>query len=168
MTRVAYTNLFGLTISHTPNFEPYAGGELWMGAIKHVLMPRFIFRNKETTDDSARARRFTGMRLSGMEDSTSIGIGYIAESYADFGRVLMFVPLYLVGVFMGLIYDRSMLNRNSVLLGAAFGTAIVFSMLQGFAMANMKVLGGLMVHALAFWALNRACGHRVIAYLRGR
>ena len=168
ITRVAYTNLFGLTISHTPHFEPFAGGELWLGAVKHVLMPRIIFQNKDITDDSARARRFTGTRMSGVEDSTSIGIGYIAESYADFGRVLMFVPIYLVGLFMGLIYDRSLLNKHSVLLGSALGTAIVFSMLQGFAMANMKVIGGLLVHVLAFWALNKVYGRQIVVYLRGR
>lgn len=167
ISRVAYTQLFAQTISHTPAFEPFAKGELWYGAVKHILMPRIIFRNKEVTDDSARTRRFTGQRVSGADDGTSIGIGYISESYADFGRIGMFVPLYLVGLLLGAIYDRSLKNQHSLLVGSAVGTTIVYSMLQGFGMANMKVLGGLLVHALAFWTINKVYGRQVISWLRG-
>ena len=166
ISRVSYTQLFGNTLEYTPRFEPHSKGELWLGAMKHVLMPRIIFRNKVRTDDSERARRFTGMRVAGTEGGTSIGIGYFAESYADFGKAGMFVPLFLIGVLMGLIYDRSLLNRQSCLLGSAIGTTIIFSMLQVFAMSNMKIIGGLILLCLGFWALNGVLGAGIIRWVR--
>ena len=47
---------------------------------------------------------YTGSRVAGTEEGTSIGIGYMAESYIDFGPIYMFVPILLLGVFYGLIY----------------------------------------------------------------
>ncbi|MCB1275571.1 hypothetical protein [Prosthecobacter sp.] len=166
VARVQYVTLFGHTISHVPHFEPYAKGELWFGAVKHVLMPRFIFRNKSVLDDSERARRFTGVRFSGSESGTSIGIGYMAQSYADFGRIGMFVPVFLLGAFFGRIYQVAIRNRHSALLGTSVGTAMLFSVLQAFATSNAKILGSLVVLSLAYWMLNKTFGAQIMRWLK--
>ncbi len=67
-------------------------------------MPRFLFPDKPVLDDSERTRTYTGMNVAGMEQGTSIGIGYIGESYVDFGPVKMFAPIFLLGLLYGLIY----------------------------------------------------------------
>lgn len=166
LARLQYVTLFGHTLSHVPRFEPHAKGELWLGAVKHVLMPRFIFRNKEKIDDSERTRRFTGLRVSGQESGTSIGIGYMAESYADFGMPGMFVPVFLLGVLMGRIYQTVLRNKHSGMLGTAIGTSILFNVLQGFANSNAKLVGGLVLLGLAYWAMNKVYGERLVRWLR--
>ncbi|MFO1486237.1 MAG: O-antigen polymerase [Verrucomicrobiaceae bacterium] len=167
VARVQYVTLFGYTLNYVPRFEPHSKGELWLGAVKHVMMPRFIFRDKAILDDSDRARRFTGLNFSGRESSTSIGIGYMAESYADFGPLGMFVPVYLLGLFMGRVYQVTIRNRHSAMLGTAIGTALLFSLLQGFAMSNAKILGSAILLCLAYWALNNAFGAQVMRWLKG-
>lgn len=167
VARVQYVSLIGLTLNHVPRFEPHSKGELWLGAVKHVMMPRFIFRNKAVLDDSDRARRFTGLNLSGRDSYTSIGIGYMAESYADFGPFGMFVPVYLLGVFLGRVYQVASLNRNSAMLGVGIGTALTFSYIGCFATSNSKILGSMVTLCLAYWALNRTFGAQVVDWLKG-
>ncbi len=165
VARISYIGLFGSVLSHVPAAEPHSNGELWLGAVTHVLTPRILFPDKKVLDDSARARRFTGMRLSGAEEGTSIGIGYMAESYADFGSLGMFFPIYLLGLFLGRIYRNFCLNKHSTLLGAAIATAILFSVVQAFAMSNAKLVGALSVLCLAYVALNAAFGKGLVRWL---
>lgn len=166
IARVSYVGLFGSVMSYVPAVEPYSDGELWLGAVTHVLTPRILFPNKEVLDDSARARRFTGMRLAGMEEGTSIGIGYMAESYADFGSLGMFFPIYLLGLFMGGIYRVCSRNKNSILLGVSIGTAILFSNMYSFEKSNVKIVGGLATLCLAAWALNAFGGSGLMRWLK--
>ena len=165
VSRVSYTGLFGTVIKHVPAGEPHSNGELWLGAITHVLTPRFLFPDKKVLDDSARARRFTGMRLSGAEEGTSIGIGYMAESYADFGSWGMYFPVYLLGLFFGRIYRNFSANPQSALLGSAIATSILFSVIQAFALSNAKIVGSLVVLCLAYAALNAAFGKNLLRWL---
>lgn len=164
VSRVSYIGLFGSTISWVPKSEPHSHGELWAGAIKHVVMPRILFPNKKVLDDSERARRFTGIRLAGAEEGTSIGIGYMAESYADFGRYGMFVPILLLGFLMGRIYRFFCANQNSTLLGTAIATGVLFSIILAFATSNVKILGSLITLWLAYTALNHVWGAAFIRW----
>lgn len=168
IARVQYLSLVGQTLSHVPHYEPYAKGELWLGAIRHVLTPRIIFRNKAVLDDSERARRFTGLRLAGREEGTSIGIGYVAESYADLGFPGMFVPIFLLGIFMGRMYQVPLRNRSSALLGTGMATAMLFSHVQMLEKSNVKIFGGLVVLCLAYWTLNRVFGVSLVRWLTRR
>jgi hypothetical protein len=165
VARLSYVGLFGSVLSNVPSSEPHSNGELWLGAVTHVLTPRILFPDKKVLDDSARARRFTGIRLSGMEEGTSIGIGYMAESYADFGSLGMFFPIYLLGLFLGRIYRNFCLNKHSTLLGVAIATAIVFSVIQAFATSNVKIVGSLVVLCLAYVVLSAAFGKGLVRWL---
>jgi hypothetical protein len=166
VARVSYIGLFGNTLSHVPAVEPHSNGELWLGAITHVLTPRILFPDKKALDDSARARRFTGMRLAGMEEGTSIGIGYMAESYADFGNLGMFFPIYLLGLFMGGIYRVCSRNKHSTLLGVSIGTVILFANVQSFEKSNVKIVGSMVTLCLAYWALNFFFGSGLMRWLK--
>ncbi len=164
LARVSYTGLFGSTIAHVPAFEPHSKGELWLGAVQHVLMPRILFPDKEVLDDSARARRFTGIRLAGMEEGTSIGIGYFAESYADFGPIGMMFPIGIMGMLFGRAYNNFTAKPDS-LIGAAMATSIVFSELQAYEASNVKIFGGFAAQVLVFWVLYSLAVPRLRAFL---
>src|SRR5262249_52265001 len=49
-------------------------------------------------DDSETTKRLTGVSI---DENTSIGVGYIAETHLDFGFPLMLVPLFAIGFAMG-------------------------------------------------------------------
>jgi hypothetical protein len=165
VARVSYIGFFGSVLSHVPAVEPHSDGELWLGAVTHVLTPRILFPDKKVLDDSARARRFTGMRLAGMESGTSIGIGYMAESYADFGSLGMYLPICALGLLMGSIYRVCCRNKNSTLLGVAIGTTIIFANVLSFEASNVKIVGSLVTLSLAYWALNSFFGTGLMRWL---
>jgi hypothetical protein len=67
----------------------------------------------------------------------------MAESYIDFGPVGMFVPIFLLGVFYGLIYRYFIARKNFRVLGFALGTALLLTVHQDFGASNAKIVGGI-------------------------
>ena len=86
---------------------------------------------------------YTGSRVAGTESDTSIGIGYMAESYIDFGPIYMFTPILLLGVFYGLIYRYFIARKTFRTLGFALGTALLLTVHQDFGASNAKIVGGM-------------------------
>ena len=165
--RMGYTELFAATLAWVPANEPFTGGELWKGAVLHPLMPRLLFPNKESLNDSERARRFSGLTLSGSEDGTSIGIGIMAESYADFGATLMFLPLLLLGYVFGRVYRAFSGNSASLVSGAALAVGVFFTTMRGVEISGVKLMGGMLTAGLVMYALNRFFGRGILKFLRG-
>lgn len=165
--RMGYTELFAATLAWVPANEPFTGGELWKGAVLHPLMPRLLFPNKEVLNDSERARRFSGLTLSGSEDGTSIGIGIMAESYADFGPTLMFVPLLLLGYVFGRVYRAFSASSAALVWGAALAVGVFFTTMRGVEISGVKLLGGMLTAGLVMYALNRFFGRGILKFLRG-
>jgi hypothetical protein len=157
--RMSYVQYFALTMLNVPSSIPYEGGALWGGAIRHVVTPRMFFPNKEALDDSARASLYTGMAVAGTEQGTSIGIGYMAESYVDFGPVGMFFPIVLLGVFYGLIYRQFVIVSRHALLGCGVATAILAFGGNMIETSNVKIVGGnvtaLLLMVLFYFVLGR-------------
>ncbi|MEI8045278.1 MAG: hypothetical protein WCL11_27950, partial [Verrucomicrobiota bacterium] len=160
LMRIAYVELFGDCIENVPSTLPYENGALWLGAVQRIFMPRIFFPNKAIVDDSERARKYTGREFAGREEGTSIGIGYMAESYVDFGPWLMFVPVLLLGVFYGLIY-RLFSNRGpSRLLGLANACAILAFGAYTIETSNIKLIGmntsSFLVLGFIYWRFGRS------------
>ena len=164
--RVSYVNYFALAIENVPNRVPYENGELWKGSIMHILTPRLLFPDKPVLDDSERTRLYTGIQVSGMESGTSIGIGYVGESYIDFGPVGMFAPIFLLGVFYGLI-NRLFLTRTKYkLLGAALAVSVLIFSAYEIETSNVKLVGGVASVGLVSLVIYLACGRTIANFLR--
>ena len=94
-----------LAVARVPSVVPYANGALMSATLQHVLMPRVFFPDKaEIGSDSELVRKYAGVKVAGAEQNTDIAFGYAAESYVDFGVPLMFLPIFIWGVFMGAVY----------------------------------------------------------------
>ena len=117
LSRISYIDFFAKTIVNVPDNVPYENGALWAGALKHIVTPRLFFPDKAALDDSEFTYKYTGVRVSGTEQGTSIGIGYMAESYIDFGPYYMFVPVFLLGIGYGLVYRYFVARKTFRLLG---------------------------------------------------
>jgi hypothetical protein len=161
--RVSYVNFFALTVENVPNRVPFENGALWQDAVTRVLMPRFLFPDKAVTDDSERTRTYTGVDVSGAEAGTSIGIGYVGESYIDFGPVWMFLPIFLLGLFYGLLNRFFLTRTRHKLLGAALAvTALVFNAFE-IETSNVKLIGGVLSVALVSVVMYKMFGSLFMA-----
>jgi hypothetical protein len=148
--RMSYVQYFAHTMSHVPSSVPYENGALWFGALKHVVTPRLLFPNKPIIDDSERASLYTGLQVAGVEQGTSIGIGYFAESYVDFGPVGMLVPICLLGVSYGFLYRFFVIRVRHKLLGSAIVTAILVLGGSAVETSNAKIVGSNVTLLLIF------------------
>jgi len=102
--RLMYTEFFGAVLVNVPENVPHTHGALWGDAVVRTVTPRLIFTDKTPVHDSELTRQYTGIQVSSYDQGTSISMGYMAEAYIDFGAILMFVPIFLLGGAMGLIY----------------------------------------------------------------
>jgi hypothetical protein len=95
-----------LAVARVPSVLPHTGGEIIGGALRHITTPRVLFPDKpELPSDSEMVRRFSGVWVAGWESDTSIAFGYAAEAYVDFGVPVMFVPVLLWAVSLGVMYQ---------------------------------------------------------------
>ena len=164
--RIGYMDLFALTIENVPDNVPFEHGALWGGTILHVLKPRVLFPDKEAIDDSAETRKYTGQEVAGEEQGTSIGLGYLTQSYIDFGVPGMFVPVFLLGVFYGLIYRYFVFHGPSPALGFAMACAILVFGAYTIETSNLKLVGGNLMGFLFFALVRRFLGPAFLAWVR--
>jgi hypothetical protein len=158
--RLGYLDFFAYSIRNVPSRVPYQDGDLWFGAIKHVFMPRALFPEKKVTDDSARTNRFTFRNVAGADKGTSIGIGYMGESYIDFGPIGMFVPIFLLGVYSGWLYRWFVRRAANPLLGMAVATALLLFSAPLLETSNVKLVGGFTAGFLELAVLQAIVGTR--------
>lgn len=163
--RIEYTDYFAAAIDYVPAERPHERGALLMRVIMHVLMPRFLFPDKPVLDsDSELTSRYTGLALSGGDEGTSISLGYMAEDYVDFGPVGMFFVVFALGCLWGLMYAYLINHAPALGVGYAFGTALLVYM-GDFAMAQVKLVGGMIAGFLVFAVLLRFLAPAVLRLL---
>lgn len=156
--RVSYVEYFALCIMNVPLNIPHENGKLWWSAIDNILTPRFLNPEKAAINDSDRTSYYTGINVAGVESGTSIGIGYMGESYIDFGPYFMFVPIFLLGLVAGLVYRYFVEKTFNRLFGMAIATTIL--LFGGFAIeqSNIKLVGGLVMSFLVLWMFQKILG----------
>ncbi len=166
--RIAYVDYLALTLDYVPQYRPHEGGHVWLGSIRHVFMPRILFPSKPNlTSDSELTMRYTGLYLASDAEGTSISIGYMGESYVDFGPYGMFVPIFLLGLFWGTMYYFFMTKARFTILGYAFATALLLNAYQ-FEMASIKLLGGVLIRFIVLALVIHYFEARIAMWLQGR
>lgn len=164
--RLAYVDMFGYAIEHVPSVVPHEDGLLWWTAVKHILTPRILFPSKpEIAHDSEITNRYTGLLVAGVNQGTSISIGYMGESYIDFGPFWMFAPIFLVGLWRGLMYRYFMTRRTSQLFSFAFVVSL-FTTLYELEKATGKMFGGLMMRFIVLALIFRFVAPYALEWLR--
>jgi hypothetical protein len=163
--RVSYVYYFALAMINVPDAIPYENGALWWGTLQHTFMPRLFFPDKPTLDDSERTMLYTGLMVSGAEQGTSIGIGYVGESYIDFGPIGMFAPIFCLGCFYGAIYRVFALRSRHVLLGSAVAAAILVFGAYTIETSNIKLVGTNVTAVLVMGGFYFLLGGRIQRWL---
>lgn len=148
--RVAYVDYLAYTMEYVPAFTPHERGAVWAAAFQHTFMPRLFFPDKpRLPSDSEHTMRYTGLNLAGDAQGTSISIGYVGDSYIDFGQWGLFVPVFLLGVLWGLMYTYFMKKARVQLFGYAFATAVLINA-HLFEIVALKLIGGTTLAFLLF------------------
>jgi hypothetical protein len=131
-----------LALDRVPSQIPHGNGEMMWAAVQHVLMPRFLFPNKvDLPSESEDVYRYTGLRVAGREQATTIAFGSVIQSYIDFGVPLMFLPPLMMGLLLGTLY-RWLLNtvhHEEILL--AIVAVAFWSTLMSYNVSWAKILG---------------------------
>lgn len=165
LDRMGYITFFALCIDNVPRQVRHAEGRLWREAWEHVFMPRIFFPNKKELNDSERTNEFSGMTVAGVTEGTSIGIGYVGESYVDFGVPLMFLPIFLFGVVVGAAYGLVVRMAPSRVLGVAAGTSLLFGCSLLLESSNAKMFGGVVAGTVVYVTLFGVAGKWIMAWL---
>jgi hypothetical protein len=153
--RVSSVEQFANVLERVPAFIPHEGGRLTWQAVQHVVMPRILFPNKPVLWDTVLVERYAGWTVRA---GTSVGIGYMAEFYVDFGRLGMYVPLFLFGALIGLIYSAFRLAAPSHQLFQATVTAIFLTFFLTYEGNFAKLLGAFLLQSAVFYLLLLMAG----------
>lgn len=146
VNRVAYTKFFSYVLSQVPQNIPHANGNMWGNAVSHIFLPRLLFPDKPRLElDTVITEKYTRLILiiPGGWD-TNIPMGYMVESYIDFGKVFMFVPIFLVGMLWGLIYRIFLISGSNLIFRYGACVAILLQAIQ-FEITTTKLLGGMLM-----------------------
>jgi len=158
--RIMYFNFFGVVLDRVPNILPYEDGQLWGDAVLRCFMPRLLFPQKSAVNDSTLTNRYTGLGVAGAQEGTSISMGYMAEAYIDFGPILMFVPIAMLGLFLGYFYRWLIVRPGAeAVLGAALAP---FALMPAFDLGAsvLKLVPWLVLSIIPCWAVLKFLGPR--------
>jgi len=164
--RISYVDFFGKVLVRVPNTIPHEEGGLWGGALRHIFTPRLFFPDKPALiNDSELTQYYTGLDTGRAESGTSISIGYVAESYIDFGGFWMFAPVLIMGLLWGGMY-RFFLARPKVphIVGYGLAAVVLLSALH-FETTNVKLLGGVVTIFLVALVVQKLLVKRIVRRL---
>lgn len=147
--RLAYFSIFGAVLERVPDAIPHTDGAIWTEAVSRPLMPRALFPGKAAVHDSEMTNVYSGLGFAGADQGTSVSMGYMAEAYIDFGPLLMFIPICLLGLAIGGAH-RWLANSSTTrgLIGASLLAYALMPVLYAESSA-LKLVGGFALTVLA-------------------
>ena len=143
--RFAEIDMFSAVIAYVPTALDHQWGKLWFDAISRPFMPRIFFPDKAVIDESELTNQYTGLSVSGSAHGTQISMGYIADSYIDFGEFGMMGAIFLFGCFIGYSYRWQVSHPAGIGLlgcGLASSSLIQFTSIGA---SSAKLVGGIVV-----------------------
>lgn len=145
--RLGYIQFFGAVLAYVPKTEPHQNGEIYLNAVQHYLVPRFLNPNKKVLDDTKHTMKYTGIYLSGMESATSFSIGYVGDAYIDFGPIYMHVLLFAFGALFGVFY-KYFIKRSPNVFWQWIFTGPFFLLVNIYGTDTSKALGWVLIYFL--------------------
>lgn len=164
LARIEYVDFFAVSMDYVPAVVPHQNGGVWLEAVQN-LVPRLFYPGKpRLASDSEHTMEYTGIFMASDGEGTSISLGYVADSYVDFGPVWMYLPLFAIGLLWGAMYRYFMTRSTSALLGFGFTIAVLLTA-STFEIASVKLLAGVVVKFLALALALRYAGERASEWL---
>jgi hypothetical protein len=163
--RLSYIEFFSQAMVKVPDEIPYENGKIWLNNISHILLPRILNPDKKSIDDSQMVNAYCMRKVSTANEGTSFSLGFIAESYIDFGKYLMYIPIFLVGCMIGAVYKVIICKSLNFIWGFSFISSYwIYINCNG--TPGTKILGWNLMYLLSFYLLNRFVIKKVDSFLK--
>jgi hypothetical protein len=142
---------------------PHEDGNLTLGVISHITMPRFIAPNKPPLpSDTEVMKKYTGLTYT-WDENTSISIGNLGELYIDFGVWGGLAAEFAIGLMVAFVYRILRDNRKCpAILSAGFCVMIVLPIAY-FGTAYIKLIGSFVFTSVLAIAMQRYIVPRIAA-----
>lgn len=164
--RISYIEFFSQAKDNVPKIIPYENGKLWTDNIMHIFQPRILFPDKEAIDDSKMVNKYATRKVATAKQGTSFSLGYMAESYIDFGPYLMFIPIFCVGWLLGFIYKTIMQQSINYLWGFTMVSSLWIN-INCNGTPGTKILGWILMYYIAFLFFRYLLMKPLDRYIRG-
>ena len=164
--RISYIEFFAQTTENVPLKIPYENGRLWKENILHVLQPRILFPNKAAIDDSKMVNKYATRKVAGAKQGASFSLGFMAESYIDFGPYGMFIPVFFVGWLLGFIYKMIIQQSINYLWGFTMVSSLWIN-INCNGTPGTKILGWILMYYIAFLFFRYVLMKPLDNYIRG-
>jgi hypothetical protein len=163
------TLYFTYVVERVPRVLPHENGMLVGRAIENATKPRFLFPNKVNLGgDSWLVRKYAGVAAAGDESGASIGMGYMAQFYIDFG-VLGVIGLSIIWGAVGggvMVLMAKVCPSREIFLAVIIGIFTQYFM--AFDGSMIKLFAGLLQRTLIAAAVFALIGPRMQAWLLTR
>jgi hypothetical protein len=163
VSRHGYIEFLALVMQNVPEALPHEDGNLTLGVISHITMPRFIAPNKPPLpSDTEVMKKYTGLTYT-WDENTSISIGNLGELYIDFGVTGGLLAEFLIGLMVALVYRILRDNRKCpAIISAGFCVMIVLPVAY-FGTAYIKLIGSFVFTSALAIAMQRYVVPRIAA-----
>jgi hypothetical protein len=157
---------FSYVLRNVPEITPFENGALLYRAVVNATVPRFLFPEKlNLGGDSWLVRRYAGLRVSGDESGTSVGLGYMAEFFIDFGitglLIFSFAYAFILLVLMRILVASS--KDKFIFIGMSYSLLSAYFMTFDASIA--KILAGAIQRTIIFAVLAAIVYPTVYAWL---
>ena len=163
--RVSYIQFFSEAILNVPSLIPFENGKLWAANIAHIFLPRAFFPDKASIDDSQMVNKYCVRKVATAKMGVSFSLGFVAESYIDFGPVLMFPVILLVGCLLGFIYAQILTQSINYVWGYSMVVGL-WTKINCNGTAGSKILGWIITYYIAFFIFKKFLMKPLDNYLR--
>jgi hypothetical protein len=164
--RISYIEFFSQSTENVPQKIPYENGRLWKENVLHIFQPRILFPNKAVIDDSKMVNKYATKKVATAKMGASFSLGYMAESYIDFGPYFMFIPIFLVGWLLGFIYKTIMEQSINYLWGFTMVSSLWIN-INCNGTPGTKILGWIIMYYIAFLFFRYLLMKPLDNYIRG-
>ena len=149
LRRMPAIDFFGATIS-TAETAPDSGAfSQWYGVFNHVFRPRILFPDKEALNDIELYSQLVRVDITDEQRAgTSIGVGYLAENFFDFGFPAMLLPIFGLGLFFGYSVRYFLTRQVPWIAQEAFAFGCLYAASIGLGSALAKIVGGFILTSL--------------------
>lgn len=151
--RISYIEFFAQSTEKVPDVIPHEGGKIWTDNVLHILMPRLFFPGKKSINDSEMVNKYCTQRVT-VNKGATFSLGFMAESYIDFGWVYMYVPIFLLGLLFGYIYKLIIAVAPNYLWACIGITPLWFNIACN-GTPGTKILGWLLTYFIALFLFRR-------------
>lgn len=165
ISRTSYSDFLAQVMDRVPEYNSYENGRIFINTLKHIFMPRLFFPQKVALDESEVTIAYTGRQYSGTAQGTSIGLGYMAYYYIDFGKYIMLIFIFFQGMLFGWVYNLFAKRlKKTVLLYSI--TLPIFMGVYLYETSQPKIIGGLLSSTIIMLLLTKYFLKYFVSYIR--